>query len=63
MADEPYFRKVLRDLQTLKMCFATMETNFELSVKQLTSFQMSVDRDGYKLTVSRRKSQNISRQP
>ena len=34
-----------------------METNFELSVKQLTFFcQMSVNCEGEKLTVSRRKA-------
>ena len=61
VADVLYFHpgKVVRDLETLKMSFATMETNFELSVKQLTFFQMSVNRKGEKLTVSCRKTAKI----
>ena len=39
------------------MCFVTMETNFELLAKQLTFFQMSVNRKGEKMvTVSCRKA-------
>ena len=42
VAAVPYFSlfhpgKVFRDLQALKLCFATMETNFEL-LKQFTFF-------------------------
>ena len=52
--------RVARDLQTLKMSFATMETKFELSVRQWTFFQMSVNRKGEKLTVSRRKAKILA---
>ena len=57
VAAVPYFSlfhpgKVFRDLQALKLCFATMETNFEL-LKQFTFFfQMSVNRNGEKLPLA-----------
>ena len=41
VADVPYFidpGKVVRDLQTLKMCIATMETNFERLKRLVNSF-------------------------
>ena len=62
VADVPYFidpGKVVRDLQTLKMCFATMKTNFERS-KQLYLFFICLLKRPNILVLRRRKGEILT---